>query len=415
MEGILLTQSKGFIIGPIAWVLGEIMNAIFVVLSAIGIHNIGICIILYTVVVYMLMVPLTIKQQKFQRMSQVYMPEIQKIQKKYKNKKDQASMMKMQEESQAVYQKYGVSPMGGCGTALIQFPLFFALYAVIRNIPGYVTQIKEAYMPMAKAILETSGAEKFMTNIASERHVLVNIEKLGFNENSIIDILYKFQEGNWDALADKFPNLSDLAEKTQAGISSLNSFLGISISETPMNIIMTGIKTGAIFAVIVAVLIPILAGITQYMSLKMVPQAANNDDNPMAASMKTMNVMMPLLSVFMCFSFPSGMGLYWIASAVVRTIQQIVINKHLNKVPIEKLVEKNQKKAAKKREKKGVSANALNEMAQRNVKSIQEPKVSMSNAEREEKLRNAAEKTANAKKGSLASKANMVRNFNESK
>ncbi len=65
--------------------------------------------------------------------------------------------------------------------------------------------------------------------------------------------------------------------------------------------------------------------------------------------------------------------------------------------------------------KKGVSANALNEMAQRNVKSIQEPKVSMSNTEKEEKLRNAAEKTANAKKGSLASKANMVRNFNESK
>ncbi len=102
------------IIKQIAWLLGQVMNGIFNVLSKIGIENIGVCIIIFTIIIYTLMIPLTIKQQKFSKMSAVMQPEIKKIQKKYEGKKDQASMMKQQEEINLVYEKYGTSMTGGC-------------------------------------------------------------------------------------------------------------------------------------------------------------------------------------------------------------------------------------------------------------------------------------------------------------
>ena len=111
--GILLTQRSGAIIGNIAKILGFLMNGIYELLSSIGIVNIGLCIILFTVIIYTLMLPLMIKQQKTTRIMSVMNPEIQAIQKKYENKKDQASMLKMQEETKLIYEKYGTSPTGG--------------------------------------------------------------------------------------------------------------------------------------------------------------------------------------------------------------------------------------------------------------------------------------------------------------
>ena len=143
--GILLTQREGLIVGNIAKVLGFIMNAIFELLSKIGIENIGLCIIIFTVVVYTLMLPMTVKQQKFTRLSAVMNPEIQAVQKKYQGKQDQASMMKMQEEQKLIYEKYGTSPTSGCLGSLIQLPFLFALWPVVQNVPAYVNGLKEAY------------------------------------------------------------------------------------------------------------------------------------------------------------------------------------------------------------------------------------------------------------------------------
>ena len=112
MTGILMTQVSTPIIGQAAWLLGKIMDGIYRVMDLIGIHNLGVCIILLTIVIYTLLMPLTIKQQKFSKMSAAMNPELQKVQQKYKGKNDQASMQKMQEETQLVYEKYGVSPTG---------------------------------------------------------------------------------------------------------------------------------------------------------------------------------------------------------------------------------------------------------------------------------------------------------------
>ena len=112
--------------------------------------------------------PLTYLQQKFSKLSARMNPELQKIQKKYKGKQDQASMMKMNEETKEVYAKYGVSPTGSCIQMLIQLPILFALYRVIWNVPAYVGSVKNAFMPLVEKILATSGSQKISLKLQSK-------------------------------------------------------------------------------------------------------------------------------------------------------------------------------------------------------------------------------------------------------
>lgn len=117
MNLIILTQNTTPIIGQVAWLLGKIMNGIFYVIDFIGIPNIGLAIILFTIVVNLLMMPLNIKQQKFSKLQVKMSPEIQAIESKYKGRSDQESLMAKNQEIQMVYAKYGVSASGSCLTA----------------------------------------------------------------------------------------------------------------------------------------------------------------------------------------------------------------------------------------------------------------------------------------------------------
>ena len=419
MTGILLTQSTTPIIGQVAWLLGKLMDCSFNVLSsAFGIENIGLCIILFTIIIYTFMIPLTIKQQKFSKLSAVMNPELQAIQKKYKNKRDQESMLKMQEEMKMVYDKYGTSQMGGCLQLVIQFPILLALWKVIQNIPAYVGGVKDMYMPLVNEIMATGGYQKIMEKIGSASPIMINPEKFDYTKtNTIVDVLYKFQPSTWDTLKDKFPDLSSLIDSTSGQISHINNFLGANISDAPVNLMMDALKTGAILVAIVALLIPILSGLTQWINIKLMPQSPGMDDreNPMANSMKTMNMIMPLFSVFMCFTMPAGLGLYWIFSAICRSVQQVAINKYLDRMDMDELVKKNMEKAKKKYEKKKVSTEELNQMATKKVRNIavEQKHNHTADSEQEAKLQQAAERGKNAKPGSLTAKANMVRKFNE--
>ena len=411
--GILLTQRDGFIIGNIAKILGFIMNGIFEVLGSIGIHNIGLCIIIFTIIIYTLLLPMTIKQQKTTRIMSVMNPEIQAIQKKYANKKDQASMMKMQEETKLIYEKYGTSPTGGCLGSIIQLPILFALWPVVQNVPAYVGGLKEAYMPLVNKIMATNGFQKVMESIGSANPIMVNPEKYDYTKaNTLVDVLYKFQESTWDTLADKFPQLSDLIYSTQENISEMNYFLGINIAETPMSMLKSALAVSAFGMMIVAVLIPLLAGGSQFLSAKIMQKSTasankSDKDNQMMQQMNMMMKVMPLMSVVMCFSMPAGLGIYWITSAVVRTIQQVCVNKSLNKKSIDDIVKENVEKAAKKRANKNeVESKTLNQMAQRSTRNIED------NTRKTVSNNNVDSYKPNAKPGSLASKANMVSDFN---
>ena len=416
MYGILAaTMADWPIIHQIAWLLGKLMNGIYNVMDGLfGVQNIGVCIIIFTVLIYTLMIPITIKQQKWSKMSAVMQPEIMKVQKKYANKKDQASMLKQQEEMQNIYEKYGTSPSGGCLPMLLQMPVLFALFPVIQNIPSYVNGVKDIYVPVAEKIMTAPGFTEMFGKIAAAKPVLMDPSKYDFsNIDNVMNALFRVQDSTWAQLSSNLPaSMHATIDTTTAHLGHINTFLGINIAESPFNMLMAAITTFSIVGIILAVIIPVLAGLTQFLSMKLMPQPAAGGDNPMAQQMQTMNYMMPLFSVFMGFTLPAGLGLYWAISAIVRSAQQFFINKKLDKVSTDDLIKENQKKAEKKRAKKsGTTASEINKMATTNTKNVQR-KPKMTDVEREKLIEEAKTKAKNAKPGSLASKANMVARFN---
>lgn len=431
MSGILLTQNSTFIIGPVAKLLGYIMEGIFWVLDLIGIPNIGLAIILFTIVVNLLLLPLTIKQQKFSKLSAKMNPELQAISAKYKNKKDNDSMMAMNQETQAVYAKYGVSPSGSCLQLIIQMPILFALYRVIYSMPAYVGKIKDAFFPLVDKLISADTTAEFIQSFPAaaqfskqfSNETFIAGTTSSYVQNTYIDVMNKFSSAEWTSIIDKFPSLSDDVTNTVSLLDRYNNFLGLNIANSPSFAMSNAIETGSWILVIGALLIPILAGLTQWINVKLMPQAdsganKNEQQSTMAQSMKMMNVTMPIFSVFLCFTMPSGMGIYWIAGSVVRTIQQIVINRHIDKMDMEEVIKNNIEKRNKKLEKRGIDPKTINNyatMSTRNVNAAakKDNKPSLSKEEKDAAMKKATEYYDNAKTGSIAAKANMVKKYNE--
>ena len=421
---ILLTKSSVPIIGQLASIMGWIMDGIYRVLDLVGIQNLGLCIIIFSIIIYALMTPLQIKQQKFSKLSSVMQPELQKIQKKYKDKKDQASMQKMQEETQLVYQKYGVSPTGSCVQLLIQFPVLMALWQVIYKIPGYVGSVKNVFTGLVDQIVSVSGYTDLIQNFITDNkmtRVQLALDNGKATSNSVIDFLYALSPSQWKDLAsmDQFSGFSDTINTTAAEISKMQNFFGLNIADQPLNYIKAAFSGASIALAIAAILIPVLAWATQVLNYKLMPQAASTGDSndTMQASMKTMNTVMPLMSAVFCFTFPVGLGIYWIASAVVRSLQQLLINRHLDKMDINDLVNENMKKIEKQRTKEGLPPQKITNQANQSTKNINtkiDKGSSNTNAEeRTRKVEESYQKARNAKPGSITAKANMVRDFDE--
>lgn len=433
MSDILLTAYPGSILGPIAKLLGILMDWIYSGISNITggrVESVVLSIVIITIIIYMCLLPLTIKQQKFSKLSQKMQPEMQAIQAKYKNKKDQASMMAMQEETQLLYQKYGISPMGSCVQMLIQMPILFALYRVFYNIPAYLSGVKSSFTGLVDSIQQTSGYQNTLVSLMEKYNVVTSSGLNASNaaskladasgdtlSNYIIDILYKLPSKGWDALMDGkfFDGIQSAVEKTHDALLHFNYFLGLNISDTPWYIIKSNFTDKPdkwLLFVILALLIPVLSYLTQMLNIKLMPQATNGNDQ-MASQMKMMNLMMPFMSFVICFTVPVGLGIYCICSALVRGIQQFFVNRHIENLDLEAVMAKNEEKAKKKREKMGLSEDYIKKAAQIKTKSIDNKANVSVSAGTEEKLAKAAEYKANAKAGSLASKANMVKEFNE--
>lgn len=415
--GVLLTKSNMFIVSWVAEVLGWLMNGIY----SIGVHNLGLCIIIFTIIIYAAMTPLQVKQQKFAKMNTVMSPELQKIQKKYRGKKDQTSQMKMQEETMAVYEKYGVTPTGSCLQMLIQMPIFFALYQVIYKIPGYINGIRHLFDEAVLRITEVDGYTKIITKFMSDNKMRVYTNSKTYSPDEVVDFLYSLSPSQWDKLADvdKFSGFSDVLDKVAAQLHPMQNFLGLNIADNPWALIKSGWSTHHYVLIFAALLIPFLAWATQVLNMKLMPSTGSNDNNgqssQMEATMKSMNMFMPLMTAFICFTFPVGVGIYWIIGAVIRSIQQVVINKHMDNMDMDEFIRKNKEKMDKKKAKMGVTSQNISQQAKMNVRNIEEPK-RKTLAEKSNSVKNTSGYTANVPKtkpGSLASKANMVAQFDE--
>lgn len=410
---MVLTKA-GSILGPIATVLGYVMDILFRFTSSFGVFNVGLCIILFTIVMKTLMIPLTIKQQKTTKLMSVMNPEIQAIQKKYKGKSDQESMQRQNVEIQAVYEKYGTSMTGGCLPLLIQMPILLALYRVIYNIPAYVPSVRVYFDNVVTPLMgQADYAQKLqeITNIATACGG--KLDKFDFtNANRLVDMLYKFSTAQWGELQSLFPAISDVIGQNAAVVERMNTFLGLNMAEAPG------------WVPSFAWIIPVLAAVSQWFSIKLMsgnqPSTSADAENPMAQSMKTMTTTMPLFSAFICITMPAGLGIYWIATSVVTIIQQLIVNAYMDKVNIDDMIAKNLEKVNKKRAKQGLPPAKVTQNATASLKAIkaEEEKEKAAEEVKKEKIAKQIEESSkyyntNAKPGSLASKAAMVQKYNE--
>lgn len=424
MEFLVLTKVGG-ILGPFATVLGVIMDWLFQLTTTFGIQNIGLCIILFTLVTKLLMFPLTLKQQKSSKLMSVMQPEISAIQAKYKGKTDQESMRKQNVEIQAVYEKYGTSMTGGCLQLVIQMPILFALYQVIYQIPAYVPSVKRVFENVVTAIssLNVDHVATLKQFAADNKINITRVHDMS-TSNGMVDFLYQLNPTQWGQLQDLFPSVKDVIAANAEQISHMNSFLGINLASTPSSVIF---PSGGGFQFSLAILIPVLAGVSQWFSARLMTvnqsqaQKAGDENNTMAQSMKMMNTVMPLMSVFFCFTFASGIGIYWIASSVFQIIQQLAVNRYLNSIDMDEMIKKNVEKANKKRAKKGLPPQRVSQNATANLKNLQ-ASVDKTEADMNVKLEKTKEqvkastdyyKKDTSNPNSISAKARMVQKYNE--
>ena len=402
--------------------MGYIMEGIYFVFSHMGFYDIGLCIIVFTIVIRMFLLPMQVKQQKFSKLNAIMSPEIKAIQDKYKGKKDQETQMKQQAEIKEVYAKYGTSPTGSCLQLLIQMPILFALYAVIRDIPNYVTSVRSTYenyiTQLTTKQIDTFFGSKEILGKGYVKGALSGAQLKGWQiKNCISAMTGTSSTGKTLQLAHghTLRQLLDGVHNQYSNImSSMNKFCGLLIGDSPS----TNIKGQAIGIIIAGIALPVLSGVFQFVSVQLTTRMNKNNaaaDVPgMGGSMKIMNFIMPIFSIYMCYILPVGIGIYWCIGSLVMMVQQLCINKYLDKKGMDAIIEENRKKAAKKAERKkarkGIYRENVIDAAQNKAKAKDEG--GMSAAEKEAKVQKAKEAAAK-KQGSLAAKANLVSDYNK--
>jgi len=358
---MILTQADGIIMGPISKLLGVIFNAIYNLFFNYGVESIALSIVVFTIFVRLLIFPLNLRMTRSSKIQQYLRPEFNKINKKYKGKKDTDSMLAQQKETRELQEKYGIKMTAGCLTSLIQLPIFMGLYNVIQNVPAYVTKIKDLYEPIA---LQIMGAEdgysilsQFKTDNSIQRVTSTLAEFTTSTDptstegitalNSIIDILNRCTSSMFDSLAEVFsatPAVGEEIAKYSSDILRTNQFiLGINLSEAP------GFKWSA------ALIIPIVSFVCQFLSMMVVPKTETGDpqQDAQAEQMRKSMYFMPFMSLFITINAPAGLGIYWATSAFISFLITFFSNLYYDHADMEKILQKQMEKAENKRQKNG--------------------------------------------------------------
>ena len=341
------------IIRPIAIVLGKFLDIIFNGMDSIGIGNIGIAIIVFTVIVKLAMMPLTFSQQKTVKVTQIMQPEIKAIRAKYSGRRDNEAMQMQNKEIRDVYTKYGASQTGGCIQLIIQLPILFALFQVLRNLPIYLERLNTLLANVLSSInVQGDYLEKMNTNFGV---VDWNVHDTALSQ------LNTFTAEGWSRLGELFPSSADVIAQSSERVLNMNYFLGAHLPATPT-------EQGGI-----AILIPIFAGISQFISARL-GQNVQGDDRAAKIQAWMMSALMPVISIIFAFRVPSGVGLYWITTAVVQSVMQLLINHHYKNMSAEQIIaqaeQKRLKKEQKKAKKRGTDADTIIDGATMKTKNI---------------------------------------------
>lgn len=288
----------------IAYPLGQFLYLIY---NTLAFHNYGLAIIIFTIIMKLVLMPLTLKQYKSTAKMQEVQPLIQELQRKYKNDKD-----KLNQEMMKVYQENKVNPAGGCLPLLIQMPILFSLYWVITQPLKFMLGV-----PVEKIYGKLNESKELIEN------GLIQIFGIEQRANAEIFIVNNFDPEKVKGFLEQ--GLIDRIADIGKGLN----FLGLNLSYVPT------IDTGKLFGPESAIylpllLIPILGVLTTYISTKltMPPKAPDAEANPSQSAMMYMG---PVMTLLFSFQLPAGVGLYWIVGYVFQIFQQLYINKHIMK------------------------------------------------------------------------------------
>ncbi len=439
---MILTQAHGIIMGPVSKLLGFIFNAIYNFFYSVGgIESIALSIVVFTIFVRLILLPFTVKMTRSSKIQQFLKPEFNKINKKYKGKKDQESMLAQQKETRELQEKYGIKMTSGCITSIIQFPIFIGLYNVIQNVPAYVGRIREFYDPIANAIYETDNGYTLLNTFVEDNNIKRLAIKLSDfangdafktgaeSINAIIDVLNRCTGDLFTTLSDKFasnPAVVQAINENSAAILRTNSFIfGINLSEAPG------------FRLTPALIIPILSALCQVLSMIVQPMNETGDpqqDQQMQAMRRSM-YFMPIMSFIVTINAPAGLGVYWATSAFIGFLITFLSNLYYDHVDMEKIVEKQRAKAEVALEKKrksgkktfmdrfneslyGTSENQEAVQQQKGIKQYSNYNLKnygkdSSGSESDEATSTDSEVKSTPQKGSIADRANAVKRFND--
>ena len=270
-------------------------------------NSYGVALILFTLVIKLIMLPFQMKSKKsMMRMSRVS-GQMQELQKRYA--KNQA---KLQEEMQKLYEEEGVNPMSGCLWSFLPLPILMALYSIIRQPITH-------FMMLSKDVLQT-----VVQSVADAGVDLTNIVMMdkATGAPALKDGLYQMAAYGQINLVKA---VQEMGLSTPDGWFNVNyKFLGLDLTATPWEYVKSFTFTWAVIGVI---LIPILAGLSQFVFSKLTMKTQPQTDSAGGASMKSMMYMMPLFSVYIAFIMPAALGVYWIAQSVFSLIQEAILNK----------------------------------------------------------------------------------------
>ena len=288
---------------PFAWLVRLFYNLT---------NSYGMAIILFTLVVKLIMVPFQMKSKKsMMRMSRMS-GRLQEIQKKYAN-----NQAKQTEEMQKLYAEEGVNPMSGCLWSFLPFPILLALYSIIRQpITHFMMLSQDVVQQMVDAVtnagLDVSGIVQMKDGAAVVRDGITQL--LPYGQINLVKLITS--------------EMPELGNTVDGWINMNYTSFGLDMAANPWSMVKSFSFT---WAAIGLILIPILAGGSQLLmtkiTMKQQPSAA---DSSTAAMNRTM-MFMPLFSVYIAFTMPAALGVYWIAQSAFAAIQEFFMGRFFNK------------------------------------------------------------------------------------
>ena len=279
---------------PLGWILN--------LCSKIVGGNYFFAILIFAIFVEIILLPFGISQQKKSIKQARLRPKEQAIRKKYAGRDDKATQMKMTEEIQELYQKEGYNPMSGCLPLLIQFPLLIALFNVVYNPLKYICGFSDDAVIQIQSIVGTSSSR------------------------STMGILDKIKNTPYEY----FKNVEGFTQKIYDEMPTLTVFEKFNLARTPSDCMNAEALSD--IAGWLVVLVPVFTFVAYFLSMKinrklMYQPMSDANQAQMGCSNKVMDIVMPLFSVFLAFSYPAALGIYWIFKCLLGILKQFILAK----------------------------------------------------------------------------------------